>query len=145
MSATSKLASFPVTSEDGGGLAGAQPNADRRRYLMRYVVIALALSGLICMAAGIRVAEASYASAREARRPAPVEPRSEAAGASEPPSDSASPVADSPAPSLGQVTTVSAPRHAIPVQALPAGRAQRPGAAAAWKAHSSRILRSAPF
>ena len=58
MSATSKLIGFrePVEGDDSPSAALAQDDADRRRYLMRYVVGAVGLAGIICIAAGIRVA-----------------------------------------------------------------------------------------
>src|SRR5579859_7789472 len=65
MSATSKLVGFPVNTEDESHSTAKQADADRRRYLMRYVVGALGLAGIICMAAGVRLVMARSAGAHE--------------------------------------------------------------------------------
>jgi hypothetical protein len=69
MSATSKLVGFSATEQDEDDDA---PRVDRgrRRYLMRFVVVALGLAGLICVAAGVRIAKTRSAAAQEDAVPA---------------------------------------------------------------------------
>src|SRR5580692_6379811 len=56
MSATSKLVGFSATTRDDTDEVVRRVDVERRRYLMRYVVGALVLAGLICVAAGVRIA-----------------------------------------------------------------------------------------
>src|SRR5271155_3185756 len=61
MSATSKLVGFSGATEQDDDEAAPRVDRGRRRYLMRFVVLALGLAGLICVAAGFRIAKARSA------------------------------------------------------------------------------------
>jgi translation initiation factor IF-3 len=65
MSATSKLVGFSATTGQNEDEAAPRVDLGRRRYLMRFVVVALGLAGLICVAAGVRIARARSAAAQE--------------------------------------------------------------------------------
>lgn len=70
MSATSKLVGFSATDERDDNEAAPRGDLGRRRYLMRFVVIALSLAGIICVAAGFRIAKARSAAGQEDAVPA---------------------------------------------------------------------------
>jgi hypothetical protein len=165
MSATSKLVGFSVTSddEDEGKRLEAQADPERRRYLMRYVVVALGLAGVICVAAGIRVAMTKPAPAPEYVRPAlavppiadmsrpvtpePVKPQPEPAVAAVAAAEPAQ-VTTPPTVGAAPASSTPAPRHvaaSAPQAAAAPAHAQAPAAPAHPKAPSSAIIHAAPF
>jgi len=175
MSATSKLVGFSATAEDQGDYAAKQADTDRRRYLMRYVVGALGVAGVICVAAGIRVTLARSATAHEEASPhfgspvvaappatpepvqARVEPAATAAPVVEPvaPVTAAAPVAPSKVePSAAQAKVepspahAEAPKHAAPVAAparAPVAATPAPASHSKVQAHAAGIVHAAPF
>jgi hypothetical protein len=123
MSATSKLVGFSVAGDESGGDAGKQVADQRRRYLMRYVVVALSLAGIICVAAGVRVVRGRSAAAQDDMLPvASLHPTLPAAPpetmkADQAQAASSPPVAMAAAPVL---PAVAAPQPASAVVAQPA-------------------------
>src|ERR1700723_216184 len=96
MSATSKLVGFSTTGDDTDEV-GQRVDLGRRRYLMRYVVGALVLAWLICVAAGVRVVMARAAAPQD---------------------DVSITLSSHPIP-VSAVSAVSPPPAALPVQAAP--------------------------
>ena len=132
MSATSKLVGFSATTGDETDEVGQRVDVGRRRYLMRYVIGALGLAGLICVAAGVRVAMARSAAPQDdvtatlsthpiALSPPPAAPPAQA----EPPAVvTSAPVAAAPLAAAPAATVVAA----APIAEAPA--APQPAAAA---------------
>jgi len=175
MSATSKLVGFSATTGDDTDEVGQRVDVGRRRYLMRYVVGALGLAGLICVAAAVRVAMARSAAPQDdiiatlSTHPIALTPPPVAlpAQAEPPPVVIGAPVAVAPvaAAAVAPASIVEAPAAARPAGVAPAGAARasaKPATAAAAspplaharaaapssarpQAHASPIIQSAPF
>jgi hypothetical protein len=173
MSATSKLVGFSATTGQDDDDAAPRVDLGRRRYLMRFVVVALALAGLICVAAGVRIARARSAAAQEdavptlSLRPLPVGATPAAPAAQpEPPLVIAAPVAApaevaaAPAPAVpapaavvaAPTPVVAAPAKGVaaapPTQNAPPVRARPAPAPAAPRPQArpaSGIVHAAPF
>ncbi len=164
MSATSKLVGFSATTDDGDESAG-KGDLDRRRYLMRYVVVALTLAGIICVAAGVRVAMARSAAAQEDNVVRPVSLGSLGAPTTPTPPVQATPPAAQAEPAPAPVVAtpavapvvaaaaaapvvVAAPMPAKPTRAPSPPAQARPAAAsspARSQPHASSIVHAAPF
>jgi hypothetical protein len=132
MSATSKFVGFSAASDESGGDAAGKRVADqRRRYLMRYVVVALSVAGIICVAAGVRVVRGRTAAAQDdalpvaSLRPAIPASQAETTKAEPPQAAPPPPVAMAAAPVL---PAVAAPQ---PASAAVGGPAQAPAKAPA--------------
>jgi hypothetical protein len=131
MSATSKLVGFSATAEQDIDEAGQRVDLERRRYLMRYVVGALGVAGLICVAAGVRVAMARSAPAQDdsiptlSSHPISLSPQPAAPSAQAEPAPApvpAAPVAAAPvavAPVAAAPVAPPPPAAATPVAATP--------------------------
>jgi hypothetical protein len=171
MSATSKLVGFSATTDDSDESVG-KGDLGRRRYLMRYVVVALTIAGIICVAAGVRVAMARSAAAQEDNvirpvalgslgAPTPTPPAQAAlpAQATPPAAQAAPPAEPAPvaaAPAAAPVVAaaaaapvvVAAPTPAKPTRAPSPPAQARPAAAsspARSQPHASSIVHAAPF
>lgn len=131
MSATSKFVGFSAASDESGGDVGKQVASQRRRYLMRYVVVALSVAGIICVAAGVRVVRGRSAAAQDDVLPlASIQPTMPATLAAQPETTKAEhvsppPVALAAAPGLPAAATPQ------PASAALAGPAQAPTKAVA--------------
>jgi hypothetical protein len=129
MSATSKLVGFSSTAGQEGDEAGQRVDLERRRYLMRYVIGALGVAGVICVAAGVRVVMARSASPQDDAIPTLL---------SHPISMNPPPAA-LPAQAEPQPVVVPAPVEAPPVAALPAAVAPVAAAVAAPQAVAAPV------
>lgn len=165
MSATSKLVGFSTTTRGDTDEVGQRVDVERRRYLMRYVVGALVVAGLICVAAGVRVAMSRSAAPQDdiaaplairpfvlspppAAPPAQAEPPAVITGAPvAAPPIAAAPTAETPA--AGQpgaaASGVAAQAAAKPIAAATSAPGTRARAAARPQGHASAIIQSAPF
>jgi hypothetical protein len=135
MSATSKLVGFSSTAGQDGDEAGQRVDLARRRYLMRYVIGALGVAGVICVAAGVRVVMARSASPQDDAIPTLLShPISLSPPPAAPPAQADPPPVVVPAavaaPPVAAAPAAVAPVAAAPVAASPVAAAPLPAAAA---------------
>jgi hypothetical protein len=156
MSSTKLYGDSALKSLDGDdGEQSSAGDDQRRRYLMRYVVAVIGLSGTICVAAGVRMALARPGSAHANASP-PTSIAHESPATLMTPANSAA-EAPSPAPAAPAVVSVAAaPVHKATAQPI-APQTPVPGildtptsvrppkAAPRPKPHASPIERRAPF